>query len=155
MTMFPDQSEKILENLRIINSRFDRKDKTPAKRGIHPILFAGPTALFSLPGQAFVEVGRLRFHFKQPSNILSVWAACNVAPTGADMIIDLNMNGVSVFANPTQRPLIPAGGNMSQEAIPTTILIPVDSYLTADIDQVGSALPGGDVTVMVRLGGST
>lgn len=152
--MFPDQSEKILENLRIINARFDRKDKTPAKRGINPILFAGPMSVFSLPGQAFVEVGRLRLYFKQPSVILSVWAGCNVAPTGAAMVIDLNMNGVSVFASQTQRPSIPAGSNVSQEAIPTSILIPVNSYLTVDVDQVGSTLPGGDVTVMVRLGGS-
>lgn len=112
---------------------------------------------FSLPGQAFVEVGRLRMHWPFQVAILGVSLACNVAPTGASIIVDVNRNGIlgvgpmqTIYTAPAVRPSIAAGANGGQETVPSVALFAPYEQLTVDIDQVGSTLPGGDVTVMVR-----
>lgn len=109
---------------------------------------SGPTAIFSLPGQAFVEAGRLRFPFPFGGSLTWGVAACNVAPTGTAIIIDVNLNGISVFASPTFRITIPAGANISPLSQISTQIAPFQ-YVTVDVDQVGSTLPGGDVTVLL------
>lgn len=44
----------------------------------------------------------------------SAVANCGVAPTGASLIVDILKNGVSVYTDPTQRPVIAAGATRSQ-----------------------------------------
>lgn len=103
---------------------------------------------FSLPGQAFVEVGRLRLYFPLGGELLWGLVSANVAPTGASLIADVNINGASIYSDPADRPTIPAGSNVSQmsQIIAT---VPVMGYVTIDIDQVGSSLPGGDVVALI------
>lgn len=110
----------------------------------------GTITTFSLPGQAFVESGRLRQYFSARTAIVGVRAAAHVAPTGAAIIVDLHKSGTTIFADPAQRPTIAATTNVSPESVPTDLIVEPGEYITVDIDQVGSTLPGGDVTVMVR-----
>lgn len=111
---------------------------------------AGTFSVFSLPGQAFVEVGRLRLQFAQAVTIIGVLVACNVAPTGASIIVDINKNATTVFPAQAGRPTIAASANASAEVAPQVSAVAAGEYLTVDIDQVGSTIPGGDLTVMVR-----
>jgi hypothetical protein len=101
----------------------------------------GPVAPFSLPGQAFVEVGRLRYYVKRTSVILGFWISCNVAPTGASMIAGLRINGTLTGT----QAIIPIGGFVSPEVRPGAQFLAPDEYVQMDIIQVGSTLPGGDV----------
>lgn len=126
-------------------------------RPAQALVGSGTYQVFSLPGQAFVEVGRLRLQWPYPVAILGVSLAAGVAPTGASLICDANRNGISgvgptqtIYTDPGQRPLIAAGAKGGLEAIPSLPLFDAYEQFTIDLDQVGSTIPGGDVTVMVR-----
>lgn len=114
------------------------------------VVTGGTITTFSLPGQAFVEAGRLRQYFAFRSAILGIQAAVHVAPTGQALIADVNKSGLSIFADQAQRPTIAAGANVSGVSVPSVTIIEPGEYLTVDIDQTGSTIAGGDVTVMVR-----
>lgn len=101
----------------------------------------GPVAPFSLPGQAFVEVGRLRYVVKRTSVVLGFWVSMNVAPTGSEAIFQLRFNGALV--GPVAS--IAAGAFVSPEIRPGGVFLPPDTYIQMDVLQVGSTLPGGDV----------
>lgn len=73
------------------------------------------------------------------------------APTDADLIIDINKNGTSIW-NTTQanRAKITAGNTSgSGTSFDTTSLVEGD-VLTIDIDQVGSTVAGADLTITLK-----
>lgn len=112
----------------------------------------GVSHIFSLPGQAFVEQGRLRIYFPYGGTLAWAFAASHVAPTGAPIIVDVNVSGTTIYANQADRPTIPIGANASQIAVVGAV-VPQGGYVTVDVDQVGSLLPGGDVTIFVNAAG--
>lgn len=94
-------------------------------------------------------VGTLRFRFPFGCTIEGVSAAVNTAPTGADIILDVNKNGASIFI--FTPPTIPAGTfDSGVELVPDDTGILEGDYLQIDIDQVGSTVPGSDLTVFIR-----
>lgn len=83
--------------------------------------------------------------------IIKAYAVVKTAPTGADLIIDINKNGTSIW-NTTQanRLKITAGNSDgSQSSFDTTTLTDED-LLTIDIDQVGSSVAGADLSIYLR-----
>lgn len=105
---------------------------------------------FGLQGTLTVRVGKGRFPFTAAATILGVTAIVNTAPSGAAIIIDLNINGVTAYTTQANRPTIAAGANASTETVPDVTAIAAGDYLTVDIDQVGSTAAGADLTVVVR-----
>lgn len=77
-------------------------------------------------------------------------ASVSTAPEGADLIIDVKMNGVTVFSTPLT---IDAGERTSVTAIVPAVLsttdIPDDAEFTVDITQVGSVTAGIGLKVAV------
>lgn len=82
--------------------------------------------------------------------ILGVFASAGVGPVGSDVIADVNKNGVTIFTTQSNRPTVPDGANEGALAIPDVALWPNNEYLTVDVDQVGSSVPGQDLTVQVQ-----
>lgn len=83
--------------------------------------------------------------------ITRVYAVCKTAPTGADLIMDINKNGTSIW-NTTQAnriKIVASATSGSQTSFDTTTLTQDDS-LTFDVDQVGSTVSGSDVSVYLR-----
>jgi len=81
--------------------------------------------------------------------ISEVYLAVNTAPTGAAVIVDVHKDGVTIFTNQAHRPQIAATAFDG-----STTTIDVDawasmSYLQIDVDQIGSTLPGEDLTVTI------
>jgi hypothetical protein len=77
------------------------------------------------------------------------YACAKTAPTGADLLIDINLNGTSIFGSPK---LTVAAGSTCSTAISQAANFAVTSAaalqrLTVDIDQIGSVAAGQDVTV--------
>lgn len=73
--------------------------------------------------------------------------------TGASLIVDINLNGTSIW-NTTQanRLTLAAGdadGKTTQTSFDTTALAEGD-ILTMDIDQVGSTIPGTNLVVQIK-----
>lgn len=146
-------SAAVEEGTRRLLEKFEGFDEMPSPQAA-PLAFggggdttSGPTCIFSLPGQVFVEVGRLRFPFPFGGKVTWGVAACHIAPVGSDIIIDVNVNGTSVLAA-GDRIVIPAGSNTSALHPISATLTPFQ-YVTIDVDQAGSSLAGGDLTVIL------
>lgn len=73
------------------------------------------------------------------------------APAGADIIVDINKNGTTIFTTQGNRPTIGDGLNKGgKSATPDVVSIADGDVMTLDIDQIGSGTPGSDLTVYVR-----
>lgn len=144
----------ILQSLRELKRKYETLEQVRAQEEtLDPSGLGGSTvSAFSLPGQAFLEVGRLRLPMPPVSGtILKIKATLHVAPTGAAAIVDVNKNGNTIFTNQANRPTIAAGTNGSSWMIPdlSTFDGVSGDYFTVDVDQVGSTIPGGDLVVAV------
>jgi hypothetical protein len=106
---------------------------------------------FSAAMELFVTAGTLRFVSPRAGTILGVQAAVGVSPTGADAIVDVHKNAVTIFTTQANRPTITDGGNISASEVPDVVDIAIGDYFTIDIDQVGSTTPGNDLSVMLNL----
>jgi len=73
------------------------------------------------------------------------------APTGASLIVDVNLDGTSLWAtNPeNRRPTIAAAETAGETVSFDTATATDDQVLTVDVDQVGSGTAGSDLTVVV------
>jgi hypothetical protein len=81
-----------------------------------------------------------------------VRATVGIAPTGASLIVDVNRDGTTIFTNQANRPTIAASSNSSGKNTDMDITTVADgSYLTVDIDQIGSTIAGGALTVQVEV----
>jgi hypothetical protein len=107
------------------------------------------SASFTYMGTLASYVGVGRWVFADPAQLLSVQASVNDAPTGSDVIIDVNKNGVSVFTDQADRPRIVAGSH-SDVVEQGSVFFDAGDYATIDIDQVGSTNPGSTLVVVVR-----
>lgn len=85
-----------------------------------------------------------------PLTIRSVRATVNTAPTGAAVIVDVNMGGTTIFGTQANRPTIAAAAKTSGKATGFSVsTIPDGSSITVDIDQIGSTVAGADLVVQV------
>lgn len=83
--------------------------------------------------------------------IVKAYAYLKTGPTGADLIVDINKNGTSIWnATPANRLTVSAGNTEgTQTSFDTTSLAEGDT-LTIDVDQVGSTVAGADLLVQLR-----
>lgn len=106
--------------------------------------------VFTVPGTISTGVGRARFYCPGAATLSHVRASVGGAPTGSDIIVDVNKNGTTVFTNQTSRPKIFAG-QTTAVGTPAVTTIAQGDYITVDIDAVGSLFAGSDLTVQVEL----
>ena len=86
----------------------------------------------------------------RPMTIVKAYAAVKIAPTGADLVLDLNKNGSTIWTTQADRLKILAGATSgSQEGFNSTELVEGD-VLSLDIDVIGSILAGSDLTVEIK-----
>lgn len=83
--------------------------------------------------------------------ITKAYANVKTAPSGAAIIVDININGTSIWnTTPANRLTIAdAATSGTQTSFDTTALSEGD-ILTIDIDQVGSTTAGSDLTVTLK-----
>jgi hypothetical protein len=102
-----------------------------------PILTGGPKTTFRAPYPLDLTLGYIRISLTN-------------APTGAAFIVDVTMNGVSMFATKVQ---IDAGAKTSVgSAVPAVLAItavPDDAEFLVYVDQVGSTYQGSGLKVAV------
>lgn len=85
--------------------------------------------------------------------IVGVGVHAGIAPTGASLILNVRKNGVSIFTDPSHRPAILAGTVTAVTSLIDIAGFAPGDVLTVDIDQVGSVVPGGHLTVNVVVQG--
>ena len=106
---------------------------------------------FGWPDNLVTRVGTTRYRFPFAATLIGVSAAINTAPTGSDAIFDVNKNGTTVFTTQANRPRILAGAYACDEVTNMDITsLAVGDYLTVDIDQIGSTVPGADLSLLIR-----
>ena len=92
------------------------------------------------------------FHNRVANSITFIEAEMLVktAPTGASLIVDVNLNGLSLWnTTPANRPTIPAGSGYGVSGAPDFTAGADNDVLTMDVDQVGSTIAGSDLTVLL------
>ncbi len=132
------QAQLPLVNFRSVNH--DYRDTT-----IVPV--GGP---FTKQGLLAVTTGVSRFYADDYYYLTGVRASVNTPPQGASVIVDVLKNGSTIFTTTANRPSIAAGTNSASSAAPPDLLfLSPGDYLTVNVVQTGSAVPGADLTVNV------
>lgn len=105
---------------------------------------------FSVKDGVTVAVGTMRLYNDTGSTITisTVRASVGTAPTGASLIVDVNLNGTTIFTTQSARPTITAS-SFTATGTPAVTAWTNGTYLTVDVDQVGSTIAGSDLTVTV------
>ena len=80
-------------------------------------------------------------------NPVRAWVHVEGSPTGAELMVDINVDGVSIFA---YRPRLQDGTD-TDETVFSTAQMNKDSLISMDIDQIGSKEPGRAMTVGLEL----
>lgn len=109
---------------------------------------------FVIPGTVAVIAGVERIYAEVDRQIYACRVVANTAPTGADLIVDVNLDGSTIYTTAANRPTIPAIAFISPWTLPDRVAsagtkISKGSYLTVDIDQIGSTVAGADLTVEI------
>jgi hypothetical protein len=104
---------------------------------------------FARSGDLTTVTGALAFVAPYPLTVVGVRAHVGTAPTGASILVDVHKNGTTLFTTQANRPTIAASATTSGEEIPDVTAVVENDELTVDIDQVGSSIPGADLTVTV------
>jgi hypothetical protein len=85
--------------------------------------------------------------------IQGIRTSCGTAPTGASVLCDFNIDGTTIFSTQGNRPAVAISGNTSGKVTNfDTTTIANGSYFTVDIDQVGSTIPGANLTAQILCG---
>lgn len=114
----------------------------------------GRTITFAKAGTVAAGAGTFSWYNDSgvPLTIRSVRATVNTAPTGAAMIVDVNLSGTTIFTTQAGRPTIAATTKTSGKVTAMNITtIPDGGYLTVDVDQIGSTVAGADLLVQIDL----
>lgn len=86
--------------------------------------------------------------------IRGVYFAVGSAPTGAPLVLDVNVNGTTVYTDQSTRPTMSAGATLAGGVIPQVDTIAAfPARLTVDVDQVGAGCT--DLSVVILLDAAT
>lgn len=85
----------------------------------------------------------------QTLTIHRVWVSAGVVPTGQDLIVDVHLNGTTIYTTQANRPVVADGTNGGAATVPDVTLLAAGDFLSIDIDQIGSGAAGGVLTVGV------
>lgn len=123
----------------------------------------------TVSGALTVAPGAVPFPVPFPCELVAVSLAVGTAPTGADVTVDVNKNGTTVFADQNKRPKVaatkttggvtidpalPAGTNYIYSPYPAAQplgLFAAGDVITVDVDTVGSGTAGSNLGVVLTL----
>ena len=107
--------------------------------------------IFTVSGALTVASSPLRIYNKLGANqtISEVFIVASTAPVGAAILVDVNLDGTTIFTNQAHRPTIADGANTGTTTDVDVATWTDDSYLTIDVDQIGSGTAGADLVVHI------
>ena len=108
--------------------------------------------VFAHVGTLTVAAGAGQLVFPQAVTIKGVSARAKTAPTGANVIIDVNKNGTTLFTTQGNRPVIVAAANQTAAEVTNmdVTAFAAGDYMSVDVDQIGSTIAGADLIVTIR-----
>lgn len=93
-------------------------------------------------GTQFVSTGGHKYYVDHPGTDMGLRASVTVPPLGDDLVVALRKNGSVI-----QLATIPDGADTSGYITLSPGTVSAGDYFTVDVTQVGSTLPGEDLTV--------
>jgi hypothetical protein len=121
---------------------------------INAVVDAFPVLIqFAFDGALTTGAGTRRIYNPTGRTITvkQVTAHVVTAPTGAAILLDVNIGGTTVFTTQGNRPSIAISGNTStagnSDAAASTWAS--GGYITVDVDQIGSTVAGSDLTGVI------
>jgi hypothetical protein len=109
---------------------------------------------FSATSTLIVEAGVHRLYNDSGSawTISGIRASVGTAPVGSSILVDVNVNGTTIFTTQGNRPAIAAASNTSGKVTNMDVTtIANGQYVTIDIDQIGSSTAGSDLVVQLEV----
>lgn len=108
-------------------------------------------AVFSQGGTLTTGAGQFRLYNRSgvTRTIQTVTASVGTQPTGASILVDVNISGTTIFTTQSNRPTIAVSTSEDQSGTPDVTAWTSGSYLTIDIDQIGSTIAGANLVVTV------
>jgi hypothetical protein len=79
-----------------------------------------------------------------------VIATVSLAPTDASIIVDVNLNGTSIFTTQGNRPTITSTNHYDFSSVPDVTTVVDTDYFTIDVDQIGSTIAGSDLLIQIE-----
>lgn len=100
-------------------------------------------------------VGPLRVPNAFGSNlkILGVQAVVGTAPATNPVIVDVNLDGTTIFTTQGNRPTVAAAATDSGVEVPDVTTWEPGEVLTVDVDAIGSGTVGANLTVTIAVQG--
>lgn len=83
--------------------------------------------------------------------IAKVKIYADTAPTGSSLIVDVNIDGTTIFTNQAKRPEIAIGEHSDDSGVPDVINLVEGNRLSIDVDQIGSSVAGGDDLLVIMI----
>jgi hypothetical protein len=107
----------------------------------------------------FVD-GRRFYHGRDTSvRIGKLRASVGTAPTGASILVDVKLNGTSILSSPAEITVgthtvvvTPDVANFDSGFVGEAVVLLPSDFLTVEVTQVGSTVPGSDLTVQAYFG---
>lgn len=111
-----------------------------------------PTFAFTVAGTLVVSTSVTPALIVHNSLTISkVYAYVKTAPTGANIIIDIHLNGISIWnATQANRLTIVAGAQTATQTSFNSVNLSEGDILTIDVDQIGSTVAGSDLTIELK-----
>lgn len=78
-------------------------------------------------------------------------AHVKTAPVGADLLIDINIDGTTIWSTQANRVKCADGATSGTQTSFNTASITDGQILTVDIDQIGSGTAGAGVTILLEI----
>lgn len=103
---------------------------------------------FFIPGVLVVGTKQVGAIAASNFTIHHVETYTDTAPTGASVLLDINLNGTTIFTVQANRPTITAGTKVGSRVVPDVVAVSAGDIITVDIDQVGSTVAGGGPTLV-------
>jgi hypothetical protein len=83
--------------------------------------------------------------------IIKAYAYARTAPTTQAIIIDINLNGATIWATQGNRLTIAASANSGTTSTFDTVNVVETNRFDIDIDQIGTGTVGSDLTVELKI----
>ncbi len=108
-------------------------------------------AVFTVLETIGTNAGKIKLYniTGQTITLEKVFISVGTAPQGSSIIIDINKDNSTIFATQSNRPTIAAGSTAGYTTNLDITTWEDGSYLTMDIDQIGSSVAGSDLTCIV------
>jgi hypothetical protein len=107
--------------------------------------------VFTVDGELEVVSGTLRIPnvTGRTLTMSKVYLIIDTAPVDASIIVDIHKDGTTIFTTQGNRPAITTGNTTGQSTSLDVTSWADGSYLTMDVDQIGSTTAGSNLTVVI------